>query len=161
MDEAPGSLLLNDETDYGLCFACGPRNGPGLQLSFERDGDKVTTTFLVGEEYQGFQGYLHGGITSAILDEAMRRVSLLENRWTLSERLDVRFRHPILIGQKVRAVAEKRRVVRGFLEAQGRVELPNGRIAADAVGTYAFLGRETLDRMSAGYPGLAKEWMAG
>ena len=45
------------------------------------------------------------------------------------------------------------------LEVQGRVELPDGKIAADAVGTYVFLGQERLARMTAGYPGLAKGWM--
>ncbi len=45
MDEAGIDLPLNDETDYGMCFACGPRNPSGLQLRFERDGGKVTRTF--------------------------------------------------------------------------------------------------------------------
>ena len=45
MNETPPSLSLNDETDYGLCFACGPRNPSGMQLRFERDGDRVITAF--------------------------------------------------------------------------------------------------------------------
>ena len=161
IDSAPVRLPLNDRPDYGLCFACGPRNKSGLQLVFERDEDGVATTFLVCEEHQGFPGYLHGGITSAILDEVMSRVSMLENLWTMSARLDVRFRHPIPIGQRIRAVAQKRRVVRGFLEAQGRIELTDGRIAAEATGTYAHLKNEALASISEGYPRLAKEWMVG
>ncbi len=49
MDTTPSNLPLNDETDYGMCFACGPRNPSGLQLRFERDGGKVTTTFQCRE----------------------------------------------------------------------------------------------------------------
>ena len=159
MDRKPSDLPLNDETDYGLCFACGPRNASGLRLRFERDGDKVTTTFTGREEHQGFPGYLHGGILSALLDEVMSRVSLLENRWTMTARMDIRFKEPVLLGQKVTAIAEKSSQRRGFLEARGRVELPGGRVAADAVGKYVFLGDETLARMSVGYPRLAREWM--
>ena len=159
MVKAPSSLPLNDETDYGLCFACGPRNPSGLQLRFERDEDAVTTTFRGRDEHQGYPGYLHGGIISALLDELMSRVSLLDNRWTMTARLDVRFRHPVRVDQEVRATAEKTRMAGGFLKARGRVELPDGTVAADATGTYAFVPGETLARMSAPYPRLASEWM--
>jgi uncharacterized protein (TIGR00369 family) len=159
MDETRTALSLNDETDYGLCFACGPRNRSGLRLRFERSGDTVTTTFRGREEHQGFPGLVHGGVISALLDEVMSRVSLLEDRWTMTARLDIRYRQPVPVGQTVTAVAEKGRVLRRFVEARGRVELPDGSVAAEAVGTFAFLDDGTLSRMSAGYPGLADEWM--
>ena len=160
MDTTLSNLPLNDETDYGLCFACGPRNPSGLQLRFESDGDKVTTTFQGREMHQGFPGYVHGGIISALLDEVMSRVSLLENRWAMTARMDVRFRQPVLMDQKVTAIAEKTRVIRGFLEARGRVVLPDGTVAVDATGRYAYLPYETLASMTTGYPRLASEWMA-
>ena len=89
----------------------------------------------------------------------MSRVSLLDNRWTITARMDVRFRRPIALGQKVTAFSRKTRMVRGFLEARGWVELPDGGVAADAVGRFAFLPKETLAQMSEGYPRLAREWM--
>ena len=95
MGEVRRKLPLNDDTDYGLCFACGPRNPSGLRLRFERDGDKVATTFRGQVEHQGFPGYIHGGIITAVLDEVMSRLSLLENRWTITARMNVRFRRPL------------------------------------------------------------------
>jgi uncharacterized protein (TIGR00369 family) len=159
MDESRPDLSLNDETDYGLCFACGPRNRSGLRLRFERAGDTVATTFRGRDEHQGFPGLVHGGVISALLDEVMSRVSLLENRWTMTARMDIRYRKPVPVDQTVTAVAEKGRVLRRFVEARGRVELPDGSVAAEAVGTFAFLDDETLAGMSADYPGLASEWM--
>ena len=159
MDRPPDSLSLNDETDYGLCFACGPRNPGGLQLRFERDGDRVTTAFQGREEHQGFPGYVHGGVVSALLDETLSRVSIMDNRWTMTARLDVRFRQPVLLGQKVTATARKVRMRGRFVEARGSVELPDGSVAAEAVGKYVLVPDETLARMSAGYPRLAREWM--
>ena len=161
MSGHPPTLPLNDETDYGLCFSCGPRNSAGLQLKFEREGDTVTTTFQGREEHQGFPGYLHGGIISALLDEVMSRVSLLENRWTMTARMTVRFRRPITLDKQVTAFSRKTRAHGGFLEARGWVELPDGSVAADAEGKFAFLEPETLARMTEGYPVLAREWMAG
>ena len=159
MTDAPRHLSFNDETDYGLCFACGPGNPSGLQLTFRREGDEVATSLDTREVHQGFPGYLHGGVITALLDEVMSRVSLLDNRWTITARIDVRFRSPVPIGKRVTARAEKSREKRGFMEARGRVELPDGTIAAEATGSFAYLGQEALEAMSAGYPKLAEEWM--
>ncbi len=155
------TLPLNDETDYGLCFACGPRNSAGLQLTFERRGDVVTTSFAGRTEHQGFPGHVHGGVITALLDEVMSRVFLIDNRWTMTARIDVRFRRPVLLEQRVTAVGEKGGPVRGFFEARGRVELPDGQVAADATGTFAPLSSDSLAKMSEGYPILAREWMTG
>jgi uncharacterized protein (TIGR00369 family) len=154
-------LSLNDDTDYGLCFACGPRNAAGLHLTFQRAGDTVITTFRGREEHQGFPGHVHGGIISALLDEVMSRVPLLDGRWAMTARMDVRFRRPVMVGQDVTAVAERVREMRGFVEASGRVLLPDGEIAADATGAFKYLGDDALRGMSADYPKLAREWMRG
>ena len=159
MENDGPALPLNDQTDYGLCFACGPRNRAGLQLRFQRQGDRVTTAFQGREEHQGFPGYLHGGVVSALLDETLSRVSIMDNRWTMTARLDVRFRQPVLLGQKVTATARKVRMRGRFVEARGSVRLPDGSVAAEAVGRYVLVPDETLARMSAGYPRLAREWM--
>ncbi len=154
-------LSLNDNTDYGLCFACGPRNTAGLHLMFLQVGDTVTTKFRGREEHQGFPGQVHGGVISALLDEVMSRVPLLNGQWAMTARMDVRFRRPVMVGNEVTAVAERVREIRGFIEATGRVLLPDGDIAADATGTFKYLGDDTLRGMSAEYPRLAEEWMRG
>ena len=152
-------LSLNDETDYGLCFACGPRNPWGLKLRFEADGDRITTSFTVSEEYQGFPGYLHGGVAGSILDEAMSRVSLLEGRWTMTALMDLRFRYPVPVGTPITVEAVKTGEIRGFLEAKGTIHLPGGRPAVSATGTFAYVAHETLHDMASAYPGLARRWM--
>ena len=159
MDESGPGLSLNDDTDYGLCFACGPRNECGLRLEFERDGDSVTTSYTPPEHHQGFPGVLHGGVISALLDEVMSRVSIVEGRWTQTARMEVRYRLPIPLNATVTAVARKLKERRGFVEAEGRVLLADGSVAAEASGTFAPVSDETLAEMSAGYPRLSREWM--
>ncbi len=153
-------LSLNDETDYGLCFACGPRNPWGLKLRFEADDGRVSTSFTASEEYQGYPGYLHGGVAGSLLDEVMSRVSLLEGRWTMTARMEVRFRLPIPVGIEVTAEAVKAGASRGFLEARAAIYLPGRRTAASALGTYAYVSHEALQEMASPYPGLVREWMA-
>ena len=52
--DAPGAIPLNDESDYGLCFACGQQNANGLQLTFERQGDQIVTTYKGGRTTRVF-----------------------------------------------------------------------------------------------------------
>ena len=151
-------LPLNDDTDYGLCFACGPRNPSGLKLHFTAEGGRVYATYRPLEIHQGFPGYIHGGVITALLDEVMSRVSLLDNRWTMTARIDVR---PIPLDTDVLAVAEKVRQVRGVLDARGEARLPDGTVAAEATARFIFLDAATLAKMSEGYPDLARRWMVG
>ena len=161
MKKPSTNLPLNDKTDYGLCFACGPRNHAGLNLSFQSDGNEIITSFQGREEHQGFPGQLHGGIISALLDEVMSRCSLLEDRWTRTARMEVKFRHPILLDQKVLAIGKKIRQHGKVWETHAVAKLPDGTIAADARGTFVEVPKETLTRMSSDYPQRAKEWMFG
>ena len=59
------------------------------------------------QEHQGFPGYLHGGIITTLLDEVMSRVPVMENRWGMSARLELRFRLPINTNERITATAEK------------------------------------------------------
>jgi acyl-coenzyme A thioesterase PaaI-like protein len=61
---------------YGNCFVCGKNNPGGLQLSFEIDKERQTlkTTFVASPTFQGWDGIVHGGIISTLLDEAMAKL---------------------------------------------------------------------------------------
>ncbi len=160
MTEGNEQLSLNDVTDYGLCFACGPRNAYGLKLRMERDGDRIITRFTALEEYQGFPGYLHGGIITSLLDEVMSRVSMItHNRWSMTAGIDVHFRKPVFIGQEVTAVAEHLETNRRMVTAQAEVVLPDGTAAAKATGRFFLVPEERLAEMTSDYPGLSRDWM--
>ena len=160
MTDKTEQLSLNDQTDYGLCFACGPRNPYGLKLHFERDGDRIVSRFTALEEYQGFPGYLHGGIITALLDEVMSRVSMITyNRWSMTAGIDVHFRKPVFIGQEVTAVAEHLESNRRVVTAQAELVLPDGTVAAKATGRFFHVPQERLAEMTSDYPALARDWM--
>ena len=160
MTDKTEQLSLNDQTDYGLCLACGPRNPYGLKLHFERDGDRIVSRFTALEEYQGFPGYLHGGIITALLDEVMSRVSIVnQNRWSMTAGIDVHFRKPVFIGQEVTAVAEHLESNRRVVTAQAELVLPDGTVAAKATGRFFHVPQERLAEMTSDYPALARDWM--
>ena len=80
------------------CFGCGDDNPIGLHLTFTPDGDGVKASFVPGPEHQGFDGVVHGGIISAILDEAMAWATAHAGVWAVTGELRVRFRNPLSIG---------------------------------------------------------------
>jgi hypothetical protein len=60
------------------CFVCGLENEYGLGLRFYEIGpDEVTATVSIPEQYQGYPGVVHGGITAAMLDEVLGRAAMV------------------------------------------------------------------------------------
>ena len=96
-------ISLNDSSEYGMCFACGPKNSSGLKLFFKHKDKGVETSFEFDSTFQGFPNYMHGGIISTVLDETMNRAALSQNYWVLTAQLDVKFKQPIIINQKIYA----------------------------------------------------------
>jgi len=156
--DPPRAISLNDDSDYGQCFACGPKNTSGLQLTFERQGNQVVTTYQGKAHHQGFPGFLHGAIITALLDEVMSRVPVLENCWGMSARLELRFRLPIPSDERVTATAEKSGGRGNIINTKGWVSLADCRVAVEATGSYALLSQDTLDEMARDFPGLAQSW---
>jgi acyl-coenzyme A thioesterase PaaI-like protein len=87
------------------CFSCGDDNPVGLRLRFAPDGDGVKASFVSGPEHQGFQDVVHGGIISAVLDEAMAWASASAGFWAVTGEMRVRFRRPLKIGELTSVVA--------------------------------------------------------
>lgn len=115
-----------------MCFACGPSNPIGLHLQFSLDGDTCRTTFTAGEEHQGWNGCLHGGLIATLLDEVMAQWLWRQGISAMTAEMTTRFRRMVPIGVPV--IVESQQVgSRGRLwELIARVILPGGQVAAQA-----------------------------
>lgn len=124
------------------CFACGPRNPIGLKLDFREEDNTYLTTFIPGPEHQGYDGIMHGGLVSTLLDEVMARYLHAKGLNAVTARLDVRFRQPTPIGQLL--------TVSGWIigqrgkmyELAGKITLPDGTITAEGKAIIAIKGDE-------------------
>lgn len=151
-------MELNDTTDYQRCFVCGQRNPYGLHLVFRVEGDSVVADIQPREEHQGFPGVIHGGIVAAVLDEALGRTSLLGQNpeWTMTGRLEVRYRRYVpygpLLRVRARLATERRRV----LQATGLLTLSEDEsvVLAEAQGTFLPLAPQVVDSIMQDYPEL-------
>jgi acyl-coenzyme A thioesterase PaaI-like protein len=113
------------------CFACGVKNPIGLKLKFKDEGETYTTVFTGGLEHQSYDGIVHGGILSTLLDEIMGGYLYHKGLNAVTARLDVRFRQPTPINIPLtvtgRIVSQKR----SFYEMKGEVTLPDGTVTAE------------------------------
>ena len=77
----------------------------------------------------------------------------------MTARIDVRYRKPIPTNHSIKAFAKRRNKRLRIFETIGWVELPDGSVAADAIGTFIPVKKDDLAKMGEGYPTLAKKWM--
>ena len=127
---------VQTQPSYRGCFVCGKENPIGLKVVFRQDGQKVWTEFTPGVEHQGYPGVTHGGILYTLLDETVGRAAFLREMWVMTARMQVRYRHPVATGTRLRIEGEITRVRGRVVEAQGRVTLPDGTVAAEASGLF-------------------------
>lgn len=136
------SKAVKRQPSYRHCFVCGVENPIGLKVKFFHDAEKVWTEFTPGSEHQGYPGIMHGGILYTLLDETVGRAAFLRDMWVMTARMQVRYRHPVPIGSRLRVEGEIVRVRGRLLEASGRALLADGTVAAEASGTFMELPKD-------------------
>jgi acyl-coenzyme A thioesterase PaaI-like protein len=147
---------LNDHTEYQRNFVHGLRNACGLHLQYQLDGDRVVTSWVATDDHAGFPGFVHGGLIAAVLDDAMGRCSVLHRRWVVTGRMETRFREAAPLGAALRVEGWITRLTARVMRAQALMSLEDGRVVAEATGTYLPLPKALVDRMIDAWPGFAE-----
>lgn len=127
------------------CFVCGVANPLGLNLAFTTDGRIVAARFQPRAEHSGFQGVVHGGLVSTVLDEAMVwACGVRTGRFAYCAELSVRFRRPVPPAGEFRVVGQLTDNLRGKLYL-ARAELRDAAdtLMASATGKYVPLPAAT------------------
>jgi len=123
------------------CFVCGHENPHGLGLRFRAEGDEVVTEVHLPARFRGFMDRTHGGIVSALVDEAMGWATVLRSdRFTYTAELLVRFREPVPLETDLQVRARVTRHTRRLSFAEGEILVPGGRALVRATGKFAMVG---------------------
>ncbi len=81
------------------CFACGTENSIGLNLQFYRLADTVCTELTLQRRYEGWEGVVHGGIVSTLLDEVMSWAIMYTKKvFLVTRKMDIKYVRPVLVG---------------------------------------------------------------
>jgi acyl-coenzyme A thioesterase PaaI-like protein len=90
------------------CFVCEPANPRGLQVPFfhDTDADVVFATFDLPAEFSGAPTLVHGGVTLALIDEAMSWATIaLGGKFAYTGETSARFEWPVRLGRSYRVEA--------------------------------------------------------
>src|SRR5208337_3709417 len=110
--------------DNGKCFVCGKDNPCGLKLSFTLIDGKITSEFTPSALHQGYKDITHGGIITALLDEAMIQAALSEGVSPVTAEINVRFKKPLIAGERSHIEAEIVKKGARLIEARARLTSP-------------------------------------
>jgi uncharacterized protein (TIGR00369 family) len=139
---------MKKQPNSQMCFVCGLENPIGLKMAFYQDEvGRVVGKFTPGSQHQGYPGTVHGGIVTALLDETLGRVAIAAGRWMATGRLNIRFRCPVPLEETVTVVAEAVSWKKRLLEARGEIRLADGRVSAEATGTFIEMPAERIENM--------------
>jgi uncharacterized protein (TIGR00369 family) len=124
------------------CFICGRENPLGLKARWESDraANEARSHLVIPEHFNGYPGVVHGGILTALLDEAMARSVLVEGGFDdllVTAKLEVTFRRPTPTDTPVTVVGRLLRRVGNRAIAEGELRLADGTVTARASATMA------------------------
>ena len=129
------------------CFVCGLKNNFGIKAGFfELENNELVATFTPCEMHQSYPGRLHGGISTAILDETIGRAIMIEHAdiWGVTVELNVKFKRPVPYDVELKVIGRITDQNKRFFEGTGELILPNGKVAVTAWGKYMKLPIEKI-----------------
>ncbi len=120
-------------TSENKCFVCGTDNPGGLHLKFQIDpkAQRLRTTFVPSDIYQGWDGIVHGGILSTLLDEAVAKLAYELGYGAVTVKLTVTFRRPAKIHQPLHVFGQLNRITNRVIEGYSRIEDDEGNLVAE------------------------------
>lgn len=124
------------------CFVCGERNPIGLMVKYTDKGNGVIEgSFTPNENHEGFPGFLHGGLSSTLMDETMARSVNTLGVHGMTARLEIRYRERIPLGEPVtiRSWIVKHR--RSIVDLESQILLGDGTVAVESSARFMVVGK--------------------
>ncbi len=115
------------------CFVCGKENPIGLKLDFSMQENKCVSTKTVPREYEGYEGVVHGGILTTMMDEIMVQcLSKLNGEHAMTAKLEIRYRKPTPVGEPLTITGWEESRKNHFVRMKANITLPDGSVTAEA-----------------------------
>lgn len=138
---------------YPACPVCGdPKINPhalGVVWEWDDAESKVVGRFVPGPLHLGYENRLHGGILSALLDEAMAWACAVRmGSYCVTGELGVRFKEAARAGSPIEISARAEGDTWGpYVRANGAARGEDGTLLAVASATFAAMPREEAVRL--------------
>jgi uncharacterized protein (TIGR00369 family) len=140
----PGEEIVSDSR----CFVCGMGNTGGLRVRFYRQGkDSAMAECMPDKAFTGYDGLLHGGVASSLLDEIMIKAVLANGNLVVTAKMTVRYHHPVLMGQKLILTGKISEHKGRIYDTEGILADSTGRTLTSATGRYVQLSGARRDEL--------------
>lgn len=117
---------------HDTCLLCGDKNPIGLKLKFDINPDlSVKTEFMSKFMFEGYKGFLHGGVIASLIDSAMTNCLFAHNVAAFTAELTLKYRQPVRCGSKITVTATLVKDYDPLYILQAQV-IQNGKLAVSA-----------------------------
>lgn len=133
----------------GSCFACSPSNPNGLKLRFRFAEQGCVTRCSIPDSLCGFDGLVHGGILSTIIDETAAWALFAHlGRFAVTRELTTRFIKPVATNSEI--VVEGRVVSHDRVRARVQCSIlsPDGVLLTAADSDWVFVKTSRVASLS-------------
>ncbi len=131
--------IVKKQNNSTRCFICGLDNDKGLRAEFyELEDGTLAATAIAHALHQSYPGRVHGGVTTALLDETIGRAINIQEpeAWGVTVEITTRYKKPVPYDVPLiitgRITENKSRLFYG----EGQIILPDGSIAGYATAKY-------------------------
>ena len=142
--------LHNDDLGYETnCFVCEQSNESGLRIPFFHDTERgvVTAEFTLSDTFSGAPTMLHGGVSLAVLDEAMAWACIaIARQWAVTSRTSTEFRRAVYVDKPHVVEAEVVSRTDSEIVTTGRISNLKGVVRVESTATFTALGEAQLKR---------------
>ncbi len=110
--------------DNQRCYVCGKKNPIGLAVDFAIDPAtrSITARFRPTADHQGYEGIVHGGILSSLLDEAMAKLAFSLGIPAVTAEMTVKFKAPAAPGEELAVTGRLLEETHRLIQAESRIE---------------------------------------
>lgn len=130
--------FMNFLPDHGSCFVCGKSNPKSIGIAWQLVAENhIFASFEFSDFQQGPPGFVHGGASAAVMDEAMGLAVFHSGYRVVTANLSIEYRKPIPLGKIVKIQAVMSGKTERRILALGEILLPDGSVAVSAKGFYA------------------------
>ncbi len=139
--------VVNKQYTSKHCFVCGEENKGGLQSRFyEMENGEIAGIFTAPFEHSGYPGRIHGGVASAIIDEAIGRAIMISepDTFAVTIELSTKFRKPVPVCTELRVIARITSNKDRIFEGTGEILLENGEVAVTGSAKYLKLPMDRI-----------------
>ena len=134
------------------CFGCGRQNPIGLKLTFYEDGEHVWAPWTPKREHQGYEGIVHGGLITTVLDEVMGWAIYVRKLWAVTGSINVRFRKPVRVGDELTCRAWVASVTGRKVDVRAQlIRESDGQVLADGTAIFVRVSEEQASEWQGRY----------